>query len=321
MPEAKPNSNAAPSIVYMGTPDFAVPTLNALHHSPFDLRWVVTQPDRPKGRGRQLTAPPVKKAALQLGYDVSQPENVRHESFLEALRRRAPDYLVVVAFGQILPISILEIPLQGAINVHASLLPKYRGPAPIQWAIMRGETTTGVTTMLMDQGVDTGDMLLDASTPISETDTAASLHDRLACMGADLLVETIEGHHRGKIYPRSQKHQFATYAPMLKKEDGRIQWHKSALAIDAQIRAMTPWPGAFCTMCGKRYKIHKARAMADAPTTSAPGTVVPGFPDELRIATGQGQLAILEIQSASGKRLSIEKFLNGTCIAPGEIAS
>ncbi|MEJ2156309.1 MAG: methionyl-tRNA formyltransferase [Desulfobacteraceae bacterium] len=321
MPEAKPNANAAPSIVYMGTPDFAVPTLHALHHSPFDLRWVVTQPDRPKGRGRQLAAPPVKKAALQLGYDVSQPENVRHKSFLEALRRRAPDYLVVVAFGQILPISILEIPLRGAINVHASLLPKYRGPAPIQWAIMRGETTTGVTTMLMDQGVDTGDMLLDASTPISEVDTAASLHDRLAIMGADLLVETIEAYHRGKIYPRSQKHQFATYAPILKKEDGRIQWHKSALAIDAQIRAMTPWPGAFCTMCEKRYKIHKARAMADAPTTSAPGTVVPGFPDELRIATGQGQLAILEIQSASGKRLSIEKFLNGTCIAPGEIAS
>ena len=321
MPITQPNPDAVPSIVYMGTPDFAVPILDALHRSPFNLRWVVTQPDRPKGRGRQLTPPPVKKAALEMGYDVIQPENVRHEAFLEALRRQTPDFLVVVAFGQILPMSVLKIPVQGAINVHASLLPRYRGPAPIQWAIMRGEETTGVTTMLMDQGVDTGDMLLNASTPISHTDTAASLHDRLARMGADLLVETLDKLHRGKIFPRAQNHQLATYAPMLKKEDGRIHWHHSALAIDAQIRAMTPWPGAFCTMCGKRYKIHKARPISGPSTTAAPGTVVPGFPDELRIATGDGQLAVLEIQSASGKRLSIKKFLNGTCIAPGEIAT
>lgn len=321
MPGTQPNSNDTPSIVFMGTPDFAVPTLNALHLSPFNLKWIVTQPDRPKGRGRQLAAPPVKKTALEMGYEVSQPEDVRQESFLEELRRRAPDFLVVVAFGQILPMSLLKIPARGAINVHASLLPRYRGPAPIQWAIMRGEKTTGVTTMLMDQGVDTGDTLLTASTPISKTDTAASLHDRLARMGADLLVETIDGLHRRKIFPRAQKNDLATYAPMLKKEDGRIQWRRSALAIDAQIRAMTPWPGAFCTMCGKRYKIHRARPITGSQTTAAPGTVVPGFPDELRIATGDGQLTILEIQSASGKRLSIKKFLNGTCIAPGEIAT
>ena len=321
MPEIRHPSNSLPSIVYMGTPDFAVPTFNALHHSPFDLKWVVTQPDRPKGRGRQLTAPPVKKRAIELGYDVSQPENVRDERFIQQLRKLAPDFLVVVAFGQILPLSVLTIPARGAINVHASLLPKYRGPAPIQWAILRGETRTGVTTMIMDTGVDTGDMLMEATTPIENTDTAASLHDRLARIGADLLVKTIDNLHHGKIFPRAQKHDLATYAPMLKKENGRIQWHDTALAIDAQIRAMTPWPGAFCTMCGRRYKIHKARPIINSSTTEAPGTVVPGFPDELRIATGDGQLAILEIQSASGKRLSIEKFLNGTCIAPGEIAS
>ncbi len=321
MQKSNNNPNKRPSVVYMGTPDFAVPTLEALHHAPFDLKLVVTQPDRPKGRGRQLTAPPVKKAAVELGYEVTQPQDVRDASFMKTLRSIAPDYLVVVAFGQILPIGILSIPTRGAINVHASLLPKYRGPAPIQWAIMRGETTTGVTTMLMDTGVDTGDMLLDASTTIEKTDTASTLHDRLARIGADLLVETIDGHHHGRIFPRTQKHELATYAPMLKKEHGKIQWHESALAIDAQIRAMTPWPGAFCTMCGRRYKIHKARPITDRPSSEAPGTVVPGFPDELRIATGDGVLAILEIQSASGKRLDIKQFLCGTCIAPGEMAT
>ncbi len=321
MPDTPNNSKRPPRIVYMGTPDFAVPTLEALHASPFDLSWVVTQPDRPKGRGRQLAPPPVKSAALELGYEVAQPGDVRDESFMAFLRRLAPDYLVVVAFGQILPASVLSIPIRGAINVHASLLPRYRGPAPIQWAIIRGESVTGVTTMLMDTGVDTGDMLLDARTPIENTDTAATLHDRLSRMGADLLVKTIDAFHHGKIFPRAQKHDLATYAPMLKKENGQIQWHQSALAIDAQIRAMTPWPGAFCTMCARRYKIHKARPITGRTSTEAPGTVVPGFPDELRIATGDGELAILEIQSASGKRLSIKQFLNGTCIAPGEMAT
>ena len=321
MPETPRKSTVQPSVVYMGTPGFAVPTLEALHRSPYELKWVVTQPDRPKGRGRQLTSPPVKKSALKLGYEVYQPEDVREDNFLQALRQAAPDYLVVVAFGQILPMSVLSIPSGGAINVHASLLPKYRGPAPIQWAIMRGETTTGVTTMLMDTGVDTGDMLLDTSTPIEKTDTASTLHDRLATIGAKLLVETIDAYHHGRIFPRVQKHEQATYAPMLKKEHGRIQWHESALTIDAQIRAMTPWPGAFCTMCERRYKIHKARPITDFATNEAPGTVVPGFPDELHIATGDGKLAILEIQSASGKRLDIKQFLHGTCIAPGERAS
>jgi methionyl-tRNA formyltransferase len=302
----------------MGTPDFAVPTFLALHHSPYDLKLVVTQPDRPRGRGRRLMAPPVKQAAEALNYEVRQPDNIRGSDFMDLLQSISPDFLVVVAFGRILPASILEIPSRGAVNVHASLLPKYRGPAPIQWAIMRGETQTGVTTMLMDVGVDTGDILLSAATAIEAEDTAATLHDRLADMGADLLVETIGGVWTGDVLPCAQNHTQATFAPMLKKEDGRIQWEQSARAIDARIRAMTPWPGAYCFFDDKRYKIHRALPVTGV-SISPPGTVVPGFPDELRIATGDGVLSILEIQGESGKRLPVGQFLLGNPIAPGAI--
>jgi methionyl-tRNA formyltransferase len=300
----------------MGTPDFAVPTFHALHRSPYDLKLVVTQPDRPRGRGRRLAPPPVKEAAASLDYEVRQPINGREPEFMGLLKSIKPDFLVVVAFGQILPEAILKIPRRGAINVHASLLPRYRGPAPIQWAIMRGENRTGVTTMLMDVGVDTGDVLLSAATTIGSEDTSASLHDRLAAMGAELLVETISGVWTGDVLPRAQNHGEATYAPMLKKEDGRIQWEQSARSIDARIRAMTPWPGAHCFFDKKRYKIHRARPI-DGISISPPGTVVPGFPDELRIATGDGVLTILEIQGQSGKRLSVDRFLRGNPIAPG----
>lgn len=302
----------------MGTPDFAVPTFLALHRSPYDLKLVVTQPDRPGGRGRRLMAPPVKQAAEALNYEVRQPDNIRDPAFMDLLRSISPDFLVVVAFGRILPASILGIPSRGAVNVHASLLPKYRGPAPIQWAIMSGETQTGVTTMLMDVGVDTGDILLNAATAIGPEDTAATLHDRLAGMGADLLVETIGCVWTGDVLPCAQNHTLATFAPMLKKEDGRIQWEQSARAIDARIRAMTPWPGAYCFFHDKRYKIHRALPVMGV-SISPPGTVVPGFPGELRIATGDGVLSILEIQGESGKRLPIGQFLLGNPIAPGAI--
>jgi methionyl-tRNA formyltransferase len=310
--------NKTPTIVYMGSPDFAVPTLHALHASPFDLLQVVTQPDRPRGRGRRQTSTPVKAAASAYGYEIAQPENVRSAEFIDALTSLSPDYLVVVAFGQILPATVLQVPRYGAINVHASLLPKYRGPAPIQWAILRGETITGVTTLLMDTGVDTGDLLLSAETAIASGDTAASLHDRLSSMGARLLIETIQGMRAGTLFPRAQNHKEATYAPLLRKEFGRIQWMNSATAIEAQIRAMTPWPGAYCMRHNKPYKIHRAIALPQ-PHPSAPGTVVAGFPDELRIATGEGQLSILEIQGASGKRLPIHQFLHGNPIPPGEV--
>jgi methionyl-tRNA formyltransferase len=277
---------------------------------------VVTQPDRPRGRGRRCTPPPVKQAATTLNYDVLQPGNVRDPEFMDLLKSIAPDFLVVVAFGQILPAAILAIPRHGAINVHASLLPKYRGPAPIQWAIMRGENQTGVTTMLMDTGVDTGDMLLRAETPIGTEDTSASLHDRLAAMGADLLLSTIHGMWTGDVFPQAQNHAKATFAPMLRKEDGRIRWEQSARSIDARIRAMTPWPGAFCFFREKRYKIHRARTIPGV-SISPPGTVVPGFPDELRIATGDGVLSVLEIQGESSKRLPVSEFLRGNSIALG----
>ena len=308
--------NPVPSIIFMGTPDFAVPTFQALHQAPVDLKLVVTQPDRPKGRGRRLSPPPVKVAAEALGYEVLQPATVRDEACIESLKSIAPDFLVVVAYGQILPATVLQIPRHGAINVHGSLLPRYRGPAPIQWAIMRGENQTGVTTILMDTGVDTGDMLLSARTPITSEDTSASLHDRLARMGADLLTETIEGIVRGTVLPCTQNHTQATYAPMLNKKHGRIDWRRSARSIDAQIRALTPWPGAYCRFGTKRLRIHLAQPISGVPI-SPPGMVMPGFPDELRIATGDGALSILEIQAEAGKRMPIKNFLMGTRIPLG----
>lgn len=300
----------------MGTPDFAVPTLKALNKTGFPIALVITQPDRPKGRGRKMASSPVKKAALELGCEISQPANVREPWFIDQLKALSPDYLVVAAFGQILPLTILKIPKRGAINVHASLLPKYRGPAPIQWAIIRGETETGITTMLMDNGVDTGDMLLTARTPIESTDTAKSLHDRLALMGADLLVETLHMLWQGKLFPRSQTHEHATYAPMLKKEDGHLDWHKTARQLDAFVRAMTPWPGAFCFQDHRRLRVFRVMAL-DHPASEPPGTVEPGFPDELRIATGDGVLLILEIQGASGKRMDVRDYLCGHPMLPG----
>lgn len=302
----------------MGTPDFAVPSFQALHLSPFDLKLVVTQPDRPSGRGRRLAPPPVKTAALDAGYKVMQPPNVRDPECIAKLRSIDPDFLVVVAFGQILPTAVLKIPRHGAINVHASLLPKYRGPAPIQWAIMRGETITGATTILMDNGVDTGDILLSAPTHIRSDDTSASLHDRLSRLGAELLIETIEGIVEGKVFPCAQDHSLATYAPMLDKTHGRIDWHCSAQSIDAQIRALTPWPGAFCLFENKRVKIHKAHPVS-CIANSPPGMVIPGFPDELRIATGNGALCVLEIQGESGKRMNTKQFLLGNPIEQGAI--
>lgn len=311
------NSNVQPTIVFMGTPDFAVPCLMALHNSDCHIPFVVTQPDRPKGRGRTLAPPPVKETALKLGYRVLQPANVRQEDFIDQLQQTAPDFLVVVAFGQILPQNILNVPKRGAVNVHASLLPKYRGPAPIQWAILRGEKETGVTTMLMDNGVDTGDMLLFAKTAIEKTETAEQLHLRLARMGADLLVETIGQMWTGSLSPKAQKNHDATYAPMLSKTDGRIKWDQSSDQIDALVRAMTPWPGAFCFWNDKRLKIIKTHSIMEVEFQAEPGMVVERFPDELCVATGDGLLCIETIQSQSGKRMAVKDFLRGNTIAPG----
>jgi methionyl-tRNA formyltransferase len=251
-----------------------------------------------------------------LGYSVDQPENIRHPEFVAKLKDIGLDFLVVVAFGQILSKAILDIPKHGAVNVHASLLPKYRGPAPIQWAILRGESVTGVTTMLMDPGVDTGDILLSAATPIESDDTASSLHDRLADMGAEVLIKTIRELESGTLFPRAQKHSEATYAPLLKKESGHIQWNQPALSLEAMIRALTPWPGAYCHLKKKRIKIYAAKAIAKEHDEE-PGTILPGFPGELWIAAADTALSITEIQIESGKRMPIDEFLLGHPIAPG----
>jgi len=309
-----------PSIVFMGTPDFAVPSLQALHDARFDILAVTTQPDRPKGRGRALAAPPVKSAARRMGCPVIQPVVVHDQDFIGRLKTLAPDFLVVVAFGHILPPEVLQIATRGPVNLHASLLPKYRGPAPIQWAMIRGETETGVTTILMDTGVDTGDLLLSAKTPIGREETAEDLHNRLARLGAGLLVDTLNQLWQGTIFPRAQTHAQASYAPMLKKHDGRIQWDRAAIQIDAFIRAMAPWPGAFCYWGGRRLKIFKARAIdCGEPRDTRPGLVVPSFPDELRIATGKGCLRIDELQDAAGKRLFTADFLRGHHLPPGAL--
>lgn len=313
-----------PDIIFMGTPDFAVPALRALVQAGYPVRLVLTQPDRPKGRGRRPAPPPVKIAALQADLEVIQPPTVRSAEVIERLHEIAPAFMVVTAYGQILPETVLAIPHLGAINIHGSLLPKYRGPAPVQWAMLRGESRTGVCTMLMDRGIDTGDIFLSSETDINASDTADSLLERLALMGAGLLLETLQGVAAGTLRPVAQNHAMATYAPLLRKQDGRIDWSRSASELDRFIRAMHPWPGAYCFLENKRLKIIRAVPLTTDHTVSpavspavAPGTVISGFADELRIAAGSGALSIMEIQSAAGKRLAIGDFLRGHPLAPG----
>jgi len=302
----------------MGTPDFAVPALEALHGSGHHIALVVTQPDRPKGRGRKSVAPPVKKTALALGYPVFQPDTIKSSEFIQKIAELKPDIIVVVAFGQILPKALLAIPPKGTVNIHGSLLPKYRGPAPIQWAVINGDKVSGVTTMLMDAGLDTGDILLSESTPISAEDTAASMHDRLARTGARLLIKTLSGLMQDRLTPLKQDNDLTSYAPLLTKKDGRIDWQKPAAKIETFIRGMFPWPGAFTFVGSKRLKVFKAQAL-DLEFDKTPGTVLKRFSNELLVSTGQGALSILEIQGASGKRLDIIDYLRGNSVEPGTL--
>ena len=307
-----------PNLIFMGTPDFAVPSLKALFENGYNVLMVVTQPDRPKGRGRKVIPPPVKEAAQSFGYDVIQPVSIKDKDFFDTIVRLKPDIFIVVAYGHILPRNILAIPKTGVINLHASLLPKYRGSAPIQWAIINGEKETGVTTMLLDEGMDTGDILLSSKAKITKVDTSATLHDRLSVLGADLLIKTLKAFENNDINPIAQDHTNATYAPLLKKGDGRIVWEKTAEYIASFIRGVTPWPGAFTFQDNKRLKIFSAKPIS-VEVNESPGTVVKGFPDELRIATGKGVLAVIEIQGASGKRLLIKDFLMGNQMPPGTV--
>jgi methionyl-tRNA formyltransferase len=305
-------------IIFMGTPPFAVPALTALHENGYDVPMVVTQPDRPRGRGRKVTPPAVKTLAQTLGYPVIQPASIKTADFSSLISELKPDFSVVVAFGKILPENVLALPRLGTINVHASLLPKYRGPAPIQWAVINCEKKTGVCTQLMEKELDTGDLLLSVRETIKPSDTAGDLHDRLAVIGATVLIDTLTGLADKTIQPVCQDHSLATYAPMLTKDDGLINWNKPAESLECFIRGVTPWPGAHTFYEGKRLKIFKSQ-LVETEISALPGTILEGFPDELRVATAKGALAIKEIQGASGKRLSVSDFLRGHPIQPGEI--
>ncbi len=302
----------------MGTSDFAVPALIALDKSIYEVALVVTQPDRPKGRGRKIIPTPVKTAAVNMGYDIIQPEKINTDEFTEKILSIKPDLFVVVAYGHKLTEKILKIPLNGAINIHPSLLPKYRGSAPVQWAIINMEKKTGVTTMFMDAGLDTGDILQAVEVMIEPKDTATTLNARLAATGADLLIKTIDDLIKGKIKPVHQDHTQVIVAPSFKKKDGCINWSNSAENIEAFIRGITPWPGAFTFFENKRLKIFKADFISE-DTESKPGTVINKFDNELRIATGKGSLSITEIQGASGKRLAVKDFLRGYKFPTGTI--
>ena len=249
-------------VVFMGTPDFSVGTLEALVEAGYEITGVVTQPDKPKGRGKQMMPTPVKEAAEKHGLPVYQPRRVRDAEAIEEIRKMEPDVIVVVAFGQIIPKEILDMPKYGCINVHASLLPAYRGAAPIQWAVMNGDEVSGVTIMKMDEGLDTGDMLTKVEVPLAADETGGSLFDKLAAAGAKLLVETLPRLEKGEVTPEKQPEISTTeYARMIKKEDGKIDWTKSAVEIERQIRAMSPWPSAFTFINGKTLKVWKASVL------------------------------------------------------------
>jgi methionyl-tRNA formyltransferase len=304
------------NIIYMGTPDFSVSALKSLAaREDYCISLVVTQPDRPKGRGKKLCPSPVKEAALELGIDVFQPEKINTEESIEKLSALKPDFFVVAAFGQILSQKVLDIPKILPVNIHASLLPDYRGAAPIQAAILNLDETTGITTMVMAKGMDSGDILMKSTTPISDTDTALILHDRLGLMGADLIIETIDGMVENKITPEPQDHSKATYVKMLKKSDGKINWELSSRRLCRHINAMTPWPGAFTTLGGRQIKIFKAET-SDVSCDLEPGTIFECSKDGIRVVTGNGCLNILELMGSSGKRLDAGQFLCGNKINP-----
>lgn len=305
-------------VVFFGTPAFAIPSLETLLQGPDDVIAVVTQPDRERGRGRKKSPSPVKELAFRCGMALFQPEKVKEGTFIEAMKAFAPDLFVVVAFGQILPKTLLGVPKFGAVNVHGSLLPQYRGAAPIAWAILRGEKRTGITTMLMDEGMDTGAILMQAQLPIEKEDTGETLQKRLSSLGGRLLTETIEKMKAGSLSPEPQDHSRASYAPPLKKEDGRIDWKKSAEEIDRRIRAFNPWPGAFTGLEHGLLKIYRGEVRENIQEGEA-GSVVWVGADFIEVATGEGSLLIREVQPEGKRRMSVRDFLSGHRISAGTI--
>jgi methionyl-tRNA formyltransferase len=307
------------NLVFCGTPEFAVPTLKKLVGAGHNIRLVVTQPDRPSGRGQELAAPPVKQVAASFGLPVVQPDKIKNnQEFRAQLEAAKPEAIIVVGYGRIIPIWMIDLPPLGNINLHGSLLPKYRGAAPIQWAIARGETVTGVTTMHIDEGLDTGDILLQREIAVDPEDTAVTLAPRLAEIGAELMLETLRGLAAGSIQPRKQDHRDATLAPILKKEDGLIDFNLQAPEILNRLRGFQPWPGAFTSFRRKNLTLHRARLAASGVGPLAPGEIkVAG--EDLFLGCGEETvLQVLELQPEGKRRMSAKDFIHGYRPKAGE---
>jgi methionyl-tRNA formyltransferase len=306
-----------PRIVFFGSGAFAIPSLEALLDAGHDVRGLVTQPDREKGRGRSLQPPPLKPVAEARGIPVLQPRRIREPAAENAVRALAPELSVVVAYGQILPRAVLDLAPLGAVNVHASLLPRHRGAAPIQWALASGESETGVTTMLLDEGLDTGPILAQRATPIGPEETAAELQPRLARLGAELLLETIAGLSDRTLRPRPQDDAAATLAPLLRKDDGRIDWSEPALALSHRVRGFNPWPGTVALWRDRPLKVLRA-AVADPASGFGPGVVIAVERDGVRVGCGSGTvLRLLEVQPESRKPMSARDWALGARLEPG----
>jgi methionyl-tRNA formyltransferase len=304
-------------IVFMGTPDFAVPCLQTLIDNNHQVVGVITQPDRAKGRGNKLTPPPVKILAEKYELPVFQPDKVKTPEFVEKLRELAPDVIVVVAFGQILSQAILDIPPKGCINVHGSLLPKYRGAGPIQWSIINGDKTTGVTTMFMDKGVDTGDMILKREFDIDIKDTYETLHNKMSLVGAEVLIETLALIEQGKAPRTPQNHEEHTNAPMLDKNTGKVDWTKSAVEIYNLIRGTYPWPGAYSTYMEKKFKIFSSEIYQENTKNAESGKIIEIGKDYILVSCGMGFIKIMELQFENEKRMGVEAYLRGHNLESG----
>ena len=306
-------------IVFMGTPDFSVPTLEALVASEHEVVGVVTQPDKPKGRGKELHMSPVKECALQHNIPVYQPVRARDEAFVDEMRALNPDVMVVIAFGQILPKSLLELPKYGCVNIHASLLPKYRGAAPIQWAVINGDEETGITTMMMDVEMDTGDMLEKTVVKLDPEETGGSLFDRLSLLGGDLILSTLSKLEKGEITPVPQDHEKATYVKKISKSMGDIDWTMDAVSIERLVRGLNPWPSAFTRWNGKMLKIWEAKVLPDPDVKLPCGSVISASDEGLKIQTGAGVLCVTSLQLEGKKRMDTAAFLRGYQVAAGSM--
>lgn len=302
-------------IIFMGTPDFAAASLEALIASRHEIQAVVTQPDKPKGRKGELTPSPVKVVAEGKGIKVYQPLKVRDEEFVKTLRAYNPDVMVVVAFGQIIPLSILKMPKYGCVNIHGSLLPKYRGAAPIQWAVLDGEKETGITTILMDEGIDTGDILLKKTIQIDTDETSGSLFDKLMALGAKAILETLDELEKGSLTPTKQGESPTAYAKMLTKAMGLIDFTKSAKELDCFVRGMDPWPSAYTLLAGKTLKLWKVRVVEGSGKA---GSVIDIGKESFTIACGEGAIEVLEVQLEGKKRMSAGDFLKGSTLNKGQ---